>query len=190
MIINDKIKMLLKKKMTLKKASYDTINDEYMTSSDVEVYHLDGLLYAMQRYANQHDEIFVHRSSETPSACDALYIDKVNNKFVLIEFKNGKLPKKTIVNIHNKALDSIKILSYIFDMPLEVISKRTKFVLVYNEIKNTEPFECYEPYERELDYLTNGYIHFGLGKYQGTLYSEVHTLGIEQFNNNLERILK
>jgi len=65
---------------TLKETSYDSKNDEYMTFNEKKVVKFD-------EYAKS----VVLKENEIPKSCDVLFLHEAEQKWYLIEFKNGNL---------------------------------------------------------------------------------------------------
>jgi len=129
---------------TLKEASYDSINKEYMTENEAKVVNLD--IYAKNISENI-----------TPRSCDALFFYEAKQKWYLIEFKNGilfyecmkckgcikceKCPKcKTMekkYEIKEKIFESLLLLTKELNETIDFFQKNMTFILVYNKSKNS-----------------------------------------------------
>ena len=138
------VDMLKNFSSTLKIASYDSDNDEYMTENETEVVNLDT-------YAKN-----ISKTSP-PKSCDALFFYKAEQKWYLIEFKNGILfyecmkckgcikceecPKcKTMekkYEIKEKIFESLLLLTKELNKTIDFFQKNMTFILVYNKSKNS-----------------------------------------------------
>ena len=67
------------------------------------------------------------KSNEVFKSADALYLDKVKNKLVFVEFKNGK-----VKGIKEKLKDSLLVFSNIATVDLEFCRKHCEYIVVYN----------------------------------------------------------
>ena len=76
------------------------------------------------------------KSKEVFKSADALYFDKVKNKLVFVEFKNGK-----VKGIKEKLKDSLLVFSDIADVDLEFCRKHCEYIVVYNYEANKKYVE-------------------------------------------------
>jgi len=76
------------------------------------------------------------KSEEVFKSADALYFDKVKNKLVFVEFKNGK-----VKGIKEKLKDSLLVFSDIADVDLEFCRKHCEYIVVYNYEANKKYVE-------------------------------------------------
>lgn len=109
---------------TLKKASKDTSNGQFMCESQLPVMNFDKMseIYKQER-----------RGPTCPKTNDALYITK-NGEWYFIEFKNGRV--KT-ADIHDKIYDSVIMLVDLKIIPdFEFARQNFHYILVYNDEKN------------------------------------------------------
>lgn len=107
---------------TLKEASYDSANKEYMTESEKEIVNLDAYAKSISQ-------------SDTPSSCDTLFLYETDKKWYLIEFKNGVLEHKH--EIKEKILESLLLLTKELNKTVDFFQKSMTFMLVYNKSKNS-----------------------------------------------------
>lgn len=127
-------------------------------------------------------------------SCDA-YWEK-NGMRYLIEFKNqgeGNIKRE---QLWNKAYDSLALLLMNENNKTrEELSRETVLIVVYNNQKSVSDVSSYNP-SKSLDKITEtfkGYakisgvdqlpVKFGLDKYKGPFYHEVHTLEVDDFIN-------
>lgn len=97
-----------------------------MTQSLINVVNFDGV---------KESYIQNMKLSSTSCSSDALYIDEKAN-YYFIEFKNGKMDKKKVYNVHYKIYDSLLIFTDIIDECVAFCRENVDFILVYNEMKN------------------------------------------------------
>lgn len=179
-------RILMKKAVTLKRISFDLSNDDYMTNSERTAFQFDKAIHGIWQLAKE--EQVQGLAETTPAVCDALMMLDRHN--VLIEFKNGRMPKKTVINIHRKIHDSVRVYSYLTGKSIAENAGELVFLLVYNEEKNSRPDCLYEP-----QYLPNTLrtprrerIWCGLGQYEGIYFKEVHTYTMAEFEEYLNRL--
>lgn len=120
----EKIEAVLKEHYcTLKKASKDSSNGEYLCESQLPVMNFDKMPPYYQK----------SRPGTRPMSNDALYIAP-NDTWYLIEFKNGQVKK---ADIHDKIYDSILMLLDLGIIPdLDFARRHMEYILVYNREKN------------------------------------------------------
>ena len=176
---------------TLKQTSKDDNNEEYMTESTIRVINFDsvgGDKYSKNNKLNiqlkTNDVLFLHN----------------DKKYTFIEFKNGKLLDKTnkidikkLKDIELKILNSLFVLGDIEEKSLSSLKEITDYILVYNEEKNT-PNERNSISEIGNYFINQGDISsektktereeiicFGLEKFKGYCFKNVHTYSKEEF---------
>ena len=176
---------------TLKQTSKDDNNEEYMTESTIRVINFDsvgGDKYSKNNKLNiqlkTNDVLFLHN----------------DKKYTFIEFKNGKLLDKTnkidikkLKDIELKILNSLFVLGDIEEKSLSSLKEITDYILVYNEEKNT-PNERNSISEIGNYFINQGNISsektktereeiicFGLEKFKGYCFKNVHTYSKEEF---------
>lgn len=108
---------------TLKKCSYDKSRNEYMSESGNHVFNFDKI---KMKYLNR-----LHMSEENAKSVDA-FVEGKNERFYLIEFKNGNC-KNEKTNIHLKFRDSLLILCDICHCRISDTRQNMIIVLVINE---------------------------------------------------------
>lgn len=124
-------------------------------------------------------------------SCDA-YWEK-NGMRYLIEFKNRSEGNIKREHLWNKAYDSFALLLVNENTTREELAKNTILIVVYDNQKNVPNSSSYNP-SKSIDKITEtlkGYaklsginrlpVKFGLDKYKGVLYHDVHTLGVNDF---------
>lgn len=164
-------------KSTLKAVSYDDKNNVYMTESSIPVYDFDGI-------KDWYWENIIKSRLKGPSN-DALYID--GDRMLFIEFKNGNISSFGRDGLVHKLHDSLLML---LDEELAVSAvcksfkptttytrKYMEYILVYNKDKHPNG----ENNRRCIADSLNKRIRFGLGIYEGFLFSKVRTFTIEEF---------
>ena len=174
---------------TLKEISKDDSETivEYMTESILPVVNFDGV-------KTEYLKSF-HLSDELAKSCDGLLC--LNNKDILIEFKNGKSINASEIKI--KIKESLLILTAIItpDEIFEIKNKGT-FILVYNKDKN--PITKQEIKQKGIqespsrDFLIRyslniggkEFIRYGLEKFD-KFFNEVHTYCQEDFEKYIKQ---
>ncbi len=176
---------------TLKQTSKDDNNEEYMTESTIKVINFDNV--GGDKYSKN------NRLNIQLKTNDVLFLHN-NKKYTFIEFKNGKLLDKTnkidikkLKDIELKILNSLFVLGDIEEKSLSSLKEITDYVLVYNEEKNT-PNERNSISEIGNYFINQGNISsektktekeeiicFGLEKFKGYCFKNVHTYSKEEF---------
>lgn len=176
---------------TLKQTSKDDNNEEYMTESTIKVINFDSV--GGDKYSKN------NRLNIQLKTNDVLFLHN-NKKYTFIEFKNGKLLDKTnkidikkLKDIELKILNSLFVLGDIEEKSLSSLKEITDYVLVYNEGKNT-PNERNSISEIGNYFINQGNISsektktekeeiicFGLEKFKGYCFKNVHTYSKEEF---------
>lgn len=173
-VLNSLPEILQKYTCTLKKASLDETNKEYMCESNMKVVHFDKI---PNEYARGKGWIGV------PSSNDALYIS-AQGKWYFIEFKNGEVKKE---QIYRKLYDSLIMLMEWGIIPnFDFIRENINYILVYNSKKYEK---IPESPAREQNYA---YIRglagqekklFEVDKFEKYLFNETHTYTKKLFEN-------
>ncbi len=172
-------------KCTLKEASKDPANNEFMTQSTLEVINFDAV---KDEYCK---DLCL---KEPPKSNDALFIN--NNNYYFIEFKNGKVEGKDIFDIRQKNFDSLLILTDIICKGISFTRQNLTYILVYNEKKNTFDNEQIQDPPPSIIGIgkhfaettaKENYIRFGLDKFKKLYFKEVFTYTEEEFKNNFVR---
>ena len=157
---------------TLKETSYDNINNEYMTESDIKVVNFD---IAKDKYIAEH-----HLSNTSVHSVDALSCS--NDSIVMIEFKNGSIENS---NIRWKILESLLIFCDITNKNITYTRDTVEFVLVYNE-NNYKSNNVYVVIDGATAYLSKlaktKNIKFGIDKYYSTLFKNAYTMSSKEFD--------
>lgn len=176
---------------TLKQTSKDDNNEEYMTESTIKVINFDSV--GGDKYSKN------NRLNIQLKTNDVLFLHN-NKKYTFIEFKNGKLLDKTnkidikkLKDIELKILNSLFVLGDIEEKSLSSLKEITDYVLVYNEEKNI-PNERNSISEIGNYFINQGDISsektktekeeiicFGLEKFKGYCFKNVHTYSKEEF---------
>ena len=176
---------------TLKQTSKDDNNEEYMTESTIKVINFDSV--GGDKYSKN------NRLNIQLKTNDVLFLHN-NKKYTFIEFKNGKLLDKTnkidikkLKDIELKILNSLFVLGDIEEKSLSSLKEITDYVLVYNEEKKT-PNERKSISEIGNYFINQGDISskktktekeeiicFGLEKFKGYCFKNVHTYSKEEF---------
>jgi len=157
------VDMLKNFSSTLKVASYDSDNDEYMTENETEVVNLDTYAKTISK-------------TSPPKSCDALFFYEAEQKWYLIEFKNGNLMGEyQKYKIKEKIFESLLLLTKELDETIDFFQKNMTFILVYNKSKNSRinilnslnllgnfvPKRLEGVYLKQIRYLEKGDFHKG-----------------------------
>ena len=189
--MSKKIDLKIYNTSTLKQTSKDDNNEEYMTESTIKVINFDSV--GGDKYSKN------NRLNIQLKTNDVLFLHN-NKKYTFIEFKNGKLLDKTnkidikkLKDIELKILNSLFVLGDIEEKSLSSLKEITDYVLVYNEEKNT-PNERNSISEIGNYFINQGNISsektktekeeiicFGLEKFKGYCFKNVHTYSKEEF---------
>ena len=176
---------------TLKQTSKDDNNQEYMTESTIRVINFDSI--GGDKYS-KNNKLNIQLKTN-----DVLFLHN-DKKYTFIEFKNGKLVDKTnkidikkLKDIELKILNSLFVLGDIEEKSLSSLKEITDYILVYNEEKNT-PNERNSISEIGNYFINQGNISsektktereeiicFGLEKFKGYCFKNVHTYSKEEF---------
>ena len=173
----------------------DTSKDkkEYMTNSErIKVINFDNL--SKKGYSKM---LRLKGQSFPFKTNDALYLDIENNKFIFIEFKNGSFSaneknfkEKELPQLELKIVGSMYILQEITGKSFKELREITDYILVYNKEKNPHIFSAVDMgnYIVNLGTLNNKKItnpkegiSFGLEKFKGYCFENVHTYSKEEF---------
>ncbi|MBR2089758.1 MAG: hypothetical protein IJ905_05215 [Fibrobacter sp.] len=167
---------------TLKKTSLDDSTTEkvYMSESEQDVIDFDAVKKEYKRK---------FCPSADARSCDALLIE--NEKFALIEFKNGKITSnEEKEKIRSKIGESLLIFNDLVERNLSFDRNNIHFVLVYNKQKN-EKFE--KDRNNSLNKLNgilankaaDSYLLEGFKHYQ-FMFKTVRTINEEEFKNLID----
>ena len=173
----------------------DTSKDkkEYMTNSEkIKVINFDNL--SKKGYSKM---LRLKGQSFPFKTNDALYLDVENNKFIFIEFKNSSFSvneknfkEKELPQLELKIIGSMYILQEITGKSFKELREITDYILVYNKEKNPHIFSAVDMgnYIVNLGTLNNKKItnpkegiSFGLEKFKGYCFKNVHTYSKEEF---------
>jgi len=173
--------MLLEFPDTLKNTSMDKNKqsvDNYMTMCETKVVNFDT-------FKNK----FIKNMKLTtiPKSCDALYMTKYNELF-MIEFKNGIIEVLKNYEIKVKIYESLLILCEKLSQTIEYMRKNLSFILVYNEnVKHgAKQFDDtgLNEIKMELLKLANEHIiRFGLNHFNKLYFKEVNTYTKAEFES-------
>ena len=176
----DNIEIFTENQSTLTETSYDDGNSEYMTELKVPVIDFDNV---KEQYLQS-----IGCQDESLTSVDALLLKANCNVF--IEFKNGSLAKKEVrLGIYSKIQDSLLMLCDITDSHISQLRQCLDFILVYNEVKNPSKHNMAKDYIN--DHLTalggKEFVRFGLERYAGVYFRNVHTYNVEEFEEYVLR---
>ena len=168
---------------TFKEVSKDnsTGHDEYMTHSDIRVVNFDKV---KAQYANG-----LADPNDYPASVDAVAV--LNNKFFLVEFKNGSIGNDK--SLRKKIPESLLILCDIIKCNISDTRKEWELILVYNEKKNVDKFNnkisSDKIKEHLFDKTADHYIRFGLDRYKYIYFKDVYTYTEKEFDEFLSKSL-
>lgn len=174
---------------TLKEISKDDSETivEYMTKSILPVVNFDGV-------KTEYLKSF-HLSDELAKSCDGLLC--LNNKDILIEFKNGKTIKPSEITI--KIKESLLLLTAIItNKEILEIKNKGEFILVYNRNKN--PITTQEIKQKDIEEVPSSqyikqyifkksgkeFIRYGLEELK-KYFNEVHTYCQQDFEEYIKQ---
>lgn len=175
---------------TLKRTSKDDGSGDrvYMTECDLRVVNFDKV---MAKYA-------ANAGISSPCSNDALCINNENDRLTFIEFKNGKIKS---YNLDLKIYDSLLVFTDIIKAGIDFTRKEMDYILVYNEEKNP-----LEKTEDSVEYYINDsesrcdiakillakvgkeFIRFGLSKFKGYCFKDVHTYSKNEFEEKFVKM--
>ena len=189
MINIDNYEILKNNLSTLEEISKDDseVVVEYMTKSTLSVINFDGV-------KTEYLKSF-HLSDELAKSCDGLLC--LNNKDILIEFKNGKTIKPSEITI--KIKESLLLLTAIItNKEILEIKNKGEFILVYNRNKN--PITTQEIKQKDIEEVPSSqyikqyifkksgkeFIRYGLEEFK-KYFNEVHTYCQEDFEEYIKQ---
>lgn len=178
---------------SLKNTSKDCENNEYMSNSEkIRVINFDNL--SKKGYSKK---LKLKGLSFPFKTNDALYLDIENKKYVFIEFKNGsfsvdqkKFKEVDLPQLELKIIGSMYILQEITEKSFGNLRKITDYILVYNKEKNPHMFSSIDMANNIMNLGTiknervtrpKEGINFGLEKFKGYCFKNVHTYSKEEF---------
>ncbi len=178
--VND-YEIFCKNTSTMKKASKDDTNDEYMTECDKQVVNFDRVV---KNYCGD-------ASVSSVDSNDVLIVSDDNQTATFIEFKNGYVDKKTQYKLLKKIYDSILIFTDITNESISSTKQFLNYILVYNGEKNPDESNPKTEYREsksrdEIDKTILGYgkethIKYGLEFLKGYCFKEVNTYTKSEF---------
>jgi len=160
-------------KTTLEKTSKDDsnkkISPQYISNSQLEVYNFDKVKEVFEKNHN-------FPTCKSVGSCDALYINKNDNEFYLIEFKNTHLRglKNKKPEIREKFFGSLLILTDIVAIGISKTRKVVHFILVYSDAKQQIKNEIGIRSESESE-------EFSFKKYENIYYKKCLRLNDDEF---------
>jgi hypothetical protein len=160
---------------TLEQTSKDSDEEAYpkgrgvfMTASRQKVVNFDKFKESIVRK---------YGLSDSPNSCDALYM-RPENEWVLMEFKNGTIDKKTIHQIRGKIFQSLLLLTEKLKTTICFTRKNMTFILVYNENARIE-------IGNSLGKLSGTHFSpFGLNSLQKLYFKAVYAWNKKEFDSN------
>ena len=196
--MSKKINLKIYNTSTLKQTSKDDNNEEYMTESQIKVINFDSV--GGDKYTRNNNLSIQLKTN------DVLFLHN-DERYTFIEFKNGKLLDKSnridikkLKDIELKILNSMFVLGDIEGKSLNTLKEITNYILVYNEEKNL-PNEKNSILEIGNYFVNQGsslsvgentfdkdeIICFGLEKFKGYCFKNVHTYSKEEFEEKFVR---
>ena len=190
--MSKKINLKIYNTSTLKQTSKDDNNEEYMTESQIKVINFDSV--GGDKYTRNNNLSIQLKTN------DVLFLHN-DERYTFIEFKNGKLLDKSnridikkLKDIELKILNSMFVLGDIEGKSLNTLKEITNYILVYNEEKNSpneknsisEIGNYFVNQGSNLSIVENTFekdeiICFGLEKFKGYCFKNVHTYSKEEF---------
>lgn len=174
-LMKNKINLLKYNTSTLKQTSKDVNNEEYMTECEsIKVINFDE--FGKKYFGKKMKKLNIKLKTN-----DALFL-KENGKYTFIEFKNvdfqidrnNRNDIKKLQELEGKILGSIFILLDITKMNFNEIIENVDYILVYNKEKNSSFVDIGKLiYDETID--------FGLEKFKGYCFKDVHTYSKEEF---------
>lgn len=172
---------------TIRETSKSDENIDFI-ESEVKVYDFD---------AYTEDICKEYRSKKSLSSVDAFALSD-DGDFWFIEFKNARksqLPKKSLPP---KAYDSMYTAYFFLKQKYSIDELKSKAILfvVYNDDaisgeKKENPSKGFSKFKTKIGELakidTETRILFGLEKFKGFLYREIHTIGKQEFLEKYEQ---
>ena len=169
----DKIREFRESHSTLCDTSYDKTNDVRLSESSGPVYNFDKVKALYFR---------LPKESDCPAkSADALLVKNGINIF--IEFKNEKVESN---EIRMKISDSLLVFNDLTDSQLHERKYDSDFILVYDAGKNPSVQSRTIIANRVMELAGAGeIIRFGLEKYAGIFFRELHTYNKDEFKEYL-----
>lgn len=178
-----------KNKCTLREASCDQTNQEYMLESEISVVNFDKV---KREYVNT-----FKCSENLATSVDALIF--LADRDLFIEFKNGVVNNR---DLRDKARDSLLIFLDIVKEDLSYSRENVQYIVVYNYEKNTVKAQDLKQKNIDIqespskDEIAHYFMHkakqpfirFGLDGYQKVYFKDVLTLPKERFVDYLKEL--
>lgn len=165
---------------TVKNISYDSGNNEFMVNCREQIINFD-------KVTNSYLESINH-GIDSISSCDGLVF--TDDLWIFIEFKNGKISNTgKHYKVKKKVPHSLNIFCDILGINITTTREKMIFILVYNKDKNKiSDSECQNNSNSKdfiighvFDKANTDPIGFGLHKYKGVYFKEVHTFNVDEF---------
>ena len=159
----------------LRETSIGGENGLALTDINVEAYNFDKL---MEEYIKKNGI----RNTSQKESCDALYIAVGSKQEIcLIEFRSGKI-SKDLNNLKSKAYSSLLVLTDILNTTISTTRISVSLFLVYD--KEINPDNEKVANARAVALRTNNrFVRFGLRKFEGLYFKEVHTIDKNEFDD-------
>lgn len=176
---------------TVKNISCDSHNAEFMVNCREQIINFD-------KVTNSYLESINHGIDCIPS-CDGLVF--TDDLWIFIEFKNGKISNTgNYYKVKKKVPHSLNIFCDILGINISTTREKMIFILVYNKDKNKiSDSERHNSNSKDfiVDHIFNkankDLIGFGLNRYEGVYFKEVHTFNVDEFceyfDNNIKPII-
>ena len=160
---------------TFENISLDSDKNISMTNSLIQAINFDNVKTSYLKAKNL--------SEHSLKSCDALYSHKSGHLF--IEFKNGNIGKKAN-ETRIKVGDSLLILGDIKNINIVSVSRNEmEFILVYNASANGITKSQNEIHNHLSDLSNTENVLFGLLRYKGVYFKDVHTFTVNEFEEYL-----
>lgn len=165
---------------TVKNISYDSGNNEFMVNCREQIINFDKVTNSYLKSINH--------GIDSISSCDGLVF--TDDLWIFIEFKNGKISNTgKHYKVKKKVPHSLNIFCDILGINISTTREKMIFILVYNKDKNKiSDSECQNNSNSKdfiighvFDKANKDPIGFGLHKYKGVYFKEVHTFNVEEF---------
>lgn len=174
---------------TVKNISYDSANNEFMVNCREQIINFD-------KATNSYLESINH-GIDCISSCDGLVF--TDDLWIFIEFKNGKISKTdNYYKVKKKIPHSLNVFCDILGINISTTREKMIFILVYNKDKNKiSDSECQNNSNSKdfiighvFDKANKDPIGFGLHKYKGVYFKEVHTFNVDEFCEYFDNNIK
>lgn len=157
---------------SLKKTSEDETNKIKMTKNKNKVIDFDRVKDSYMINLKKNFEI-----NNVPRSIDAIF-DTKDGRLVFVEFKNGKISPK---NVLEKLYDSVLINNDLLEISIGKLRQDGVFILVYNpgsleKIEDILSSKAKKPLKR-----------MQIGRFKGYIFKEVYSLTKDQFEDWIEK---